>query len=420
MAANSDSAQAVKTLSLPPCEVLREVPGNWDIVALIKASKDDSCDKVFPKPSRFLHSSLKVEQRLGRGRCLVAEKKCEAGDLLLVDAPIATAASQVALQDLVCSRAAENADFRRLLFSFCGDEADDEEERGKAAEADGEVNAALVSRILNRNCTDLGSLPVEMSTNPQALNKAAGRCGLWPLASIVNHSLRPNAVRSYVGEAVCLRLIRDLEPGNEVLENYLSPLLPRAKRVEILRAGPHGLKDEGPDELDAPPALLADARSLHDEASVLMFEGELEDAFKRLTEGTNLCSECEQQDPAFTDVFTAFSKVAGVLGGGAPMQLEGMAMALELATGREAFSVTSCGLSAELLSFAWTQKKQGEEIEDEQITALEELAREHVAKVYGPESGLFEAINPGLAPDGKAPGSETEERSSKRQKVDEK
>eukprot|EP00931_Biecheleriopsis_adriatica_P062601 TRINITY_DN37764_c0_g1_i3.p1 TRINITY_DN37764_c0_g1~~TRINITY_DN37764_c0_g1_i3.p1 ORF type:complete len:230 (-),score=63.82 TRINITY_DN37764_c0_g1_i3:167-856(-) len=185
-------------------------------------------------------------------------------------------------------------------------------------------------------------------------------------------------------------------PGDEVVENYLSPLLPRSQRLEILRAS-HDIKDEGPDEFDSPVDVMAQVGILLEEASDLLEDEQPEESFKLLADATNLCSDCSIRDPAFADAFSAFAKVAGCLGGGDAMQLEGAAMALEFATARQAFSVTSCRLAVDLLHLhIEAMSGKGENVLEE-LQGLEHLVREHMAKVYGEEPGLFEALCPVLA-----------------------
>ncbi|CAE8600253.1 unnamed protein product, partial [Polarella glacialis] len=127
--------------------------------------------------SRYLHPDFKLERRTGRGRCIVAEQGCKSGELVLVDAPLAVSPSQVALQEEVCRTAKENLDFRKVLFSFCGDD-DDDEARVKASTSEDEVSAALVGRILRRNCRH-----VELPPRDGEPAKVISSCGLWPLAA---------------------------------------------------------------------------------------------------------------------------------------------------------------------------------------------------------------------------------------------
>lgn len=82
------------------------------------------------------------------------------------------------------------------------------------------------------------------------------------------------------------------------------------------------------------------------------------------------------------------------------MHVEGAAMALEFATSRQPFSIVSCSLAFDLLEVQLGSldklEAAAKQRELKKVSALEDLLREHVAKVFGPEAGLFEALCPTL------------------------
>lgn len=364
---------------LPECEILRAWPSEWEYLSLYRGAPD----VVLPLPSRFLHPALEVQTKQGRGRCLVTTAAVRAGDLLLADAPLAIAISEEMLVEEVCKRASEGNEcqnFRKLLLGFSGSSGSE----GTASNGEN-MPKSLAEQIVRRNyCV------VDHPTQDGQFPQGEHPCGLWPVGALVNHGMRPNATRTFVGHILLYRSIKDLSAGEEVLVNYLDPRLPRAKRAELLQDA-HSISDQGPDGLDSPDAITEELAKHFQKAERLMKRGQLEDAFKLLLKATNQCNECGIQDPAFTDAFRGFADVAGLLGGGASLQLEGLAMALEHATGREPYSEVSCQLSVKLLNAAM------DELPASEWRRIEDIAREHVRHVHGPEPRVFDALNPTLA-----------------------
>ena len=48
--------------------------------------------------------------------------------------------------------------------------------------------------------------------------------GIFPMAAMVNHSCDPSCAQGFVGQEICFRAVRPLEPGDEVTISYLDPL----------------------------------------------------------------------------------------------------------------------------------------------------------------------------------------------------
>jgi len=307
-----------------------------------------------------------------------------------VDAPMVVAGSRRELLERAFEQAhapEEEEDFRPLLLSLCGDNSDSEA-RERATE-EGLVPAALVERIVAHNYHVVDPPPIDRNV-PEG-----GRtvCGLWPLGSIVNHSLHPNATRTFAGHANCYRLLRDLSPGEELLDNYLDPRLPHSERATILKKV-HGMRDEGPDAFDAPAQVLGEIEGRRAEVERLLQEDRVEGAFRLLGEVAVQCERCGHRDPAFTEIFRAHADVAGQLTGDTELRLRCLTKALEYATAREAFSSVSCLLAAELLAAALEGPPP---VAAGERAWAEALAREHVRRTYGPEEGIFETLNPTLS-----------------------
>jgi len=309
---------------------------------------------------------------------------------VLVDAPLVVADTRRALLETTFERANQEAeeDFRELLLSLCGDRSD----RGKRAMAldEGFVPAPLVERIIAHNYHVVEPPPIDGCV-PESDTSV---CGLWPLGSIVNHSLRPNVTRSFAGHANCYRLLRDVAAGEELFDNYLDPRLPRSERAAIL-AKVHFMDDEGPDDCDAPAEFMAEIEQARSRVGELLQEDRAGDAFQLLAEVSSRCRACGRRDPAFAEIFRAHADVAGQLQDDAHLRLRCLTTALEFATTREPFSTVSCMLAVELLAATLEAVQPSDPAAG--LERAEEVAREHFRGVYGAEEGTFEALNPGFS-----------------------
>jgi len=381
---------------MPPCEVLRSWPATWDVCAVLKGPPDGT----FPEPSRFLHRNLAVQAARGKnGRCVRAIAACKMGELVLVDAPLLVAASRRKLVAAAAEEANSEAgeDFRELLLSLCGDPDD----RGKRAMAsdDGFVEMPLVERIVAHNYHVVDRPPLDglIAEEEAAGSVASTECGLWPLASIINHSLHPNVARTFAGHATCYRLLRDVAAGEELLDNYLDPRLPRSERILILREV-HGICDEGPDEFDAPEEVLVELNRGRARVQELLEDDRPEEALQSFADVVERVQDSGCQDPACAEMFRAFADMARASSGDcSALQITYLAAALKNVTTREAFSSVSCLVACELLAAALDGLEQGSISTVAEVAAAAKVAREHCARVYGAEPGIFELLNPALS-----------------------
>lgn len=289
-----------------PYEVLRAWPAEWDLTPLLLSTASGLPE---PGPLRYLHPALEVRTVPGRGRGVFATSSVEAGELLLLDSPLVTASTYNALLEAIDSRAQTDEPFRRALLSMCGDPADE----ATRAAVDIAPATALVRNIVRHNYHGVDASPKDGEV-PEGPPSAVG---LWPLGSLVNHSLSPNATRTFAGHCSCYRLIKPLQAGSEVLDNYLDLRLPHAVRQDLLRKN-HGIEDEGPDQWDAPAEVLAAIQADH-ASTISTCESGTKEAiqagFMKLAELTNRCMDVGKKDPAFTDVFRDFALAAGQQGG---------------------------------------------------------------------------------------------------------
>ncbi|VUC29601.1 unnamed protein product [Clonostachys rosea] len=98
------------------------------------------------------------------------------------------------------------------------------------------VDTFLISRIISLNCfgCPLTTYESEVANAGRGspsmdVEKIHHSCGLWPMASYINHSCDSNANRAFIGDFMIVRATRDLEGGTELKWRYYQPGLDNKK-----------------------------------------------------------------------------------------------------------------------------------------------------------------------------------------------
>lgn len=192
------------------------------------------------------------------------------------------------------------------------------------------------------------------------LPSKSGPLGLWPTASLINHSFaKANVTRSFeaVTRTVSYRVIRELHPGDELLDNYINPRFTYAERAKDLLSV-HGIREEL-DEFDAPKELLSEAHSATAQACSMIACGEGEKAFfqlmplwERLAKRSSNVEFCVQADPALSQFFESFADAALAADLRETAMVHGLECAFHLLCGREPYSYHSAILAFQLASLA--------------------------------------------------------------------
>ncbi|CBF71545.1 hypothetical protein AN6829.2 [Aspergillus nidulans FGSC A4] len=93
------------------------------------------------------------------------------------------------------------------------------------------VDTFLVERAMSLNCFGCPASSRESHIEsirvrgPENGEKVFESCGIWPLASYINHSCDSNARRSFIGDMMVIRATRDLPDNTELTFWYESPLI---------------------------------------------------------------------------------------------------------------------------------------------------------------------------------------------------
>ncbi|KAJ5692599.1 TPR domain protein [Penicillium macrosclerotiorum] len=94
------------------------------------------------------------------------------------------------------------------------------------------INHSTMDRSLAQRITFLNCFGSPLSAQNCHKNQIPGHflcwelesCGLWPTASLLNHSCYPNAWRSFIGDMMILRAIRDIPRHTELTVFYVQPV----------------------------------------------------------------------------------------------------------------------------------------------------------------------------------------------------
>ncbi|KAF2280773.1 SET domain-containing protein [Westerdykella ornata] len=84
------------------------------------------------------------------------------------------------------------------------------------------IDVFRVEKIRQLNCFSVPTRSLDLLTQPPNSNPEL-RAGFWLHASYLNHSCLPNTVRTFIGDVHFLRATRDIDAGEELTQQYISP-----------------------------------------------------------------------------------------------------------------------------------------------------------------------------------------------------
>jgi len=245
-----------------------------------------------------------------------------------------------------------------------------------------------------------------------------GPVGIWPTASLLNHSFStPNVARTFVPgrHAVQHRAILELHPGDEVLDNYLDTCMKHTDRASIMLRQ-HGMTEPS-DNLDAPVCFHTEVDALTSRAAAALAANRVDSSllmllplFKRLvSENAGAASSKDMsgslkklRDPALADFFDIFGEAAH-RSGQRGLAITSWSHEFGLVCGREAYCYRSAMLAARLALISALPAEDEPSVEKvwdecEQASDWLGAARTHWQVVFGGAcvGGSFETHNPKL------------------------
>ncbi|CAE7199831.1 SMYD3 [Symbiodinium natans] len=200
-----------------------------DAAALLSQSADAPELAVAGFHSRVEPSSGFVRGRPG----LIVRERAALGELLFVQkAFVMRSHCELLKATLSKLQSCPQKEFCQFMSLFSGEPDGDDVPTPEASPAsrltspegqERSVDEEKVQRILQLNARSR----ITLSSTGEIEEKL---WGLWPLAAVMNHSCRPNASFTFVGDVIICRAARDLEMGDEICCNYV-----RVDRPAMLR-----------------------------------------------------------------------------------------------------------------------------------------------------------------------------------------
>ncbi|TVY56830.1 hypothetical protein LCER1_G002327, partial [Lachnellula cervina] len=241
-----DNAQAARDLARARARLSEKQSGTYDFKTIYK-----EVSKL--RPPRLDHATfigpIVVKPSPGRGRGLFTTKAVKAGELLLCEKAFAhcyvgdseedfrggsktkllinthtnrmAIGSQSDLITLIVQKLQRNPS---LLSEFMTLHHGSYEHSG-VTEVDGKpvVDSFLVERIIALNGFGSALTTRESHLGIRGTEKTFGSCGVWPLASRINHYCTSNVHRSFIGDLQIVRATCDLPADTELTFWYKNP-----------------------------------------------------------------------------------------------------------------------------------------------------------------------------------------------------
>ncbi|KAK0630223.1 hypothetical protein B0T17DRAFT_488123 [Bombardia bombarda] len=198
-----------------------EEHGEYDFQAMFSSL---SPQNVHLDSGSFLSRTC-VRKSKHHGNGLFATHAIKAGDLVFVEKATLmpnqyepTRAS-AALYALMVRQLCDNPSLADTVLKLYPGEYERTGAEGTIVDGVPVVDIFLVEGIRTKNCFS-APLSTYEDTKPEVPTGRMAK-GLWPHASYLNHSCVPNTMRSFLGDVLVSRAIRDIAEGEELFQQYV-------------------------------------------------------------------------------------------------------------------------------------------------------------------------------------------------------
>lgn len=185
-------------------------------------------ESVSPQSVHLDHATFTARTEIAdsalHGQGVFAKEHIKAGDLVLCEKAIMMpniyepSRASAALYATTVRQLYENPSLAKSVLRLHGGDHVRSGCEGKIIDGVPVVDVWLVEAIRRKNCFS-APLSTREDTRPTTHGVSHTK-GLWPYASHLNHSCVPNTVRSFIGDMLISRALRDIEPGEEIFHSY--------------------------------------------------------------------------------------------------------------------------------------------------------------------------------------------------------
>ncbi|KAI7913537.1 hypothetical protein M9X92_009403 [Pyricularia oryzae] len=223
---NPTSAALIKDRDRAQARVTEEATGVYDFAALAATLSPGPGGRCTLDVGSF---SRRTEERPSatHGRGLFATERIAAGELVFVEKATVMPPqydeerSSAALYAGLVRRMLDSPTLaRRLCRMHAGDYAHATGREGQVVDGAAVVDVFHAELLRVRNCFS-APLATAAGLRPGLARQPPSARGLWPLAAAMNHACVASTVRAFVGDVFITRALRDIEPGEELTQQYV-------------------------------------------------------------------------------------------------------------------------------------------------------------------------------------------------------
>lgn len=198
--------------------------GNFDFKPIFESV---SYRSVHLDHANFTTRTCVAESAL-HGRGLFAKESIKAGEIVFCEKAFIMpnqyepSRASAALYAMMVGQLYDNPSLAEQVLKLDGGDYNRSGLEGTVIDGVPVTDIFLIEAIRQRNCFSAPLTTREEMKTGRMANGPSQTKGLWTHAACVNHSCVPNTTRSFIGDMLISRAVRDIEAGEELFQSYTS------------------------------------------------------------------------------------------------------------------------------------------------------------------------------------------------------